>query len=110
MNKVITLKRKKDFNETIKEGKKVISKKYVIYYKENNVIKNSKIGIAVSKKIQKLAVNRNKTKRQIRNMLNEYSLTKKNFLIVIIVRPNYFMDTNFSDNKKELLNNLKNIN
>lgn len=88
MKRQYRLKKKQEFQDVIKNGKKIATDLFVIYYKEYDEINNSEVGISVSKKIEKLAVNRNKIKRQIKSFLKKYDYSKK-YKIVIIVRKKY---------------------
>ena len=67
MNKETTIKENKTFNILYKYGKSVVTKYFVIYYKENKISK-SRLGITVSKKIG-TSVKRNRAKRLIRESI-----------------------------------------
>jgi len=60
-----------DFDLVFRQGRRIRGQSFgliVLFSKDKN--EPSKIGIVVAKKICKLAVNRNKLKRQIRNTIN----------------------------------------
>ncbi len=79
-----TVKKNVDFNNMINNGKVLKSDFYNIYYADNN-ISFAKFGIAVSKKYGN-AVERNKIKRQIRNIIdNNKNLFSKNKNYIIMV-------------------------
>lgn len=69
--KINRLKKKKDFERVLKEGKgySLISGKLYIKIIENN-LKNSRFGFIVSRKFSKKAVIRNRAKRKLRELIN----------------------------------------
>lgn len=88
MKKKNIVKENKDFSRIINNGKRYWNDTYSIYYDKNN-FNDYRIGISVSKKIGN-AVNRNKIKRQIRNIADKYkNIYQKNKDYIIIVRKNY---------------------
>jgi ribonuclease P protein component len=111
MKKQYRLKKKQQFQDVIKNGKKITSDLYIIYYKDYSEIENTEIGISVSKKIEKLAVKRNKIKRQIKSFFTDYKEWDKKIRIVIIVRNNYKKESNKSIKgvKDKLFNSLNKI-
>ena len=84
MKKYEIVKENKDFDDIIKNGKYLKSKYYSIYYKENN-LGLAKFGIAVSKKFGN-AVERNKVKRQLRSLIDQYKkmFSKSNYYIIMV--------------------------
>ena len=85
MKKKFIVKNNRDFDKIIKTGKRLKNKHYIIYYKENNLNYN-RFGISVSKKLGN-AVFRNKYKRKIRSIVDNYQKTiENNFDYVIIMR------------------------
>ena len=85
MKKKFIVKNNRDFDKIIKTGKRLKNKHYIIYYKENNLDYN-RFGISVSKKLGN-AVFRNKYKRKIRSIVDNYRKTiENNFDYVIIMR------------------------
>ena len=68
MKKEYRIKKNEDFQEIIKNRNSIANKKYVIYYKKNNL--HLRVGISVSKKLGH-AVIRNRTKRQVRMMVQD---------------------------------------
>ena len=92
---------KKEFDFTFKKGQKRFSKNFMIIKLENQ--NSKKISTTISKKKCKLAVERNKTRRIIYNILKEnFQKIPKNFwAILIAVRPILKID---KDNlQKEIL-------
>lgn len=87
MKKALIVKKQEDFNRIIKCGKCKKNKNFVIYYEENS-LGYDKFGISVGKKIGK-AVVRNKYKRKIRSIIDEYKKVYQNSRnYIIILRKN----------------------
>lgn len=84
MKKINVVKSNEEFNDVIKTGKCLKNKYFVLYLKQNNLGKY-RFGITVPKKVCN-AVNRNKLKRKVRNILdnnkNLYSNSKDYIIIV----------------------------
>ena len=84
MKKINVVKSNEDFNDILKTGRYVKNRYFVIHYKNNNLNKY-RFGISVGKKVCN-AVNRNKLKRKVRNILdnhkNLYSNSKDYIIIV----------------------------
>jgi len=71
LDKKNCLKKKKDFQKVIKQGKK-IEKDFLVLKFSENIIKNvSRIGFVVSQKISKKAHLRNKIKRRLREIIKD---------------------------------------
>ncbi len=68
-----------EFQEVFKKGKRYFFKNFLFIIYQNN--KNFKAGISIPKKEFKLAIQRNKIKRQIHYLLKE-NLFKKNHIII----------------------------
>lgn len=106
------VKKSHDFQRIIKE-KKIISNDFFIFfysfsnncYRKNNLNHSLKVGISIPKKIVKKSYERNKYKRQIKNIIIDIAkktkLTEKanNCKIVVIIKKNY-INKEF-DKKKE---------
>lgn len=84
MKKKYIVKKQQDFNNLIKSGKKIYSKYFVIYYKDNN-INHSRYGISVGTKLGN-AVFRNNHKRKIRMIIDQniYIKEKKKDFIILL--------------------------
>ncbi len=84
MKKINVVKSNEEFNLVMKKGKCIKNKYFVLYMMKNNLDKY-RFGISVGKKVCN-AVNRNKLKRQVRNILdyhkNLYSKSKDYIIIV----------------------------
>src|SRR6185437_11264156 len=92
------------------KGQKIVSPSFVIFSVANN-LSNCQFGISTPKKLVKKAVDRNRLKRQIRDMLishlkrhHDSCQTDDNHFhcnLVIIIRYTY-LENNFSTNQKNL--------
>ena len=85
LKKLYIVKNARDFEDIIKTGKRSKNKSFIIYYNENKLPYN-RYGISVGKKLGN-AVYRNKYKRKIRAIVDNY---KKNYInhkdYIIILR------------------------
>lgn len=84
MRKLYIVKNNYQFEEIIKKGKCKKNKYYVIY-SEDNKLPYSRFGISVSKKLGN-AVFRNKYKRKIRSIIDNYRklyINSKDYIIII---------------------------
>ncbi len=86
MKKVNRLLKNRDFTKIIKNGNKYHTQSLSFYYTKNQ--NNFRIGVTISKKVSKLAVIRNKIKRQIIAILDNHYDKNEKLDIVIIVKPN----------------------
>lgn len=108
LKKLHRLKKKKDFDIVFKNGKSKFSKILGIKIFSNN-LDESRFGIIVSKKVSKKAVERNKIKRQIREILRlSLSEIKPGYDIIVIVSPN-IMGSTYDKIKDSLFFCLKKI-
>ncbi len=98
MKKEYRIKKNEDFQSIIRSKQSVANKKYVVYYRRND--QHLRVGISVGKKIGH-AVVRNKTKRQVRMMIQEIFDKNKKMDFIVIVRP-YFLLSSYENNKKYL--------
>ncbi len=100
MNKQLRLLKKKDFDLVFKAKSKVASKDFIIYRKPNN-LGHARIGISISKKSFRLAVDRNLIKRQVRSMCQNANVFDSNYDIILIIKPQY-KSKQFDLNNQEL--------
>ena len=103
MKKINVVKNNQEFNEIIKVGKCLKNKYFVLYYRNNN-LNLYRFGISVPKKVCN-AVNRNKLKRKVRNIVdNSKNLYSKQKDYIIIVRKSCLNEeySVLEDNLKEL--------
>ena len=83
IKRIETIKDKRIFNDIIKNASYKKNNYYIIYYKDKE-IKKTEIGVAISKKYGK-AYERNKIKRQTRNIIDEYKNLFSNTKYYIIM-------------------------
>ena len=84
MKKLYIVKYKRDFDRIINLNNSIKSK-YLVIYSENNDKKYDCFGISVGKKLGN-SVYRNKKKRQIRKIIDEYRKdynNHKNYIIIL---------------------------
>ena len=84
MRKLYIVKTKQDFEKIIKDGKCKKNKYFVIHYKDNN-LPYDRYGISVSKKLGN-AVFRNKYKRKLRSIIDNYKklyINNKDYIIIL---------------------------
>jgi len=99
MKKKNTIKKKDEFTQIIR-AKNYINEKTLSFYYYPRKELESRVGITVTKKLGN-AVERNRAKRQLREMVDMLFDWQEDFDTVIIVREN-FKEHSFLDNKKEL--------
>jgi len=104
------LRKNWQFQEIIMKGQKIVNPSFVVFSVANN-FNNCQFGISTPKKLIKKAVDRNRFKRQVRDMLISY--LKKNsdscqisdnhlhYNFVIIIRYPY-LENDFQVNQKNL--------
>ena len=83
MKKLYVVKHQQDFDRIIKLNNKKVSS-YFIVYSEDNDKKYDCYGISVSKKIGN-AVDRNKMKRRIRKIIDDYKKDYNSFFYSIFI-------------------------
>jgi len=71
LDKKNCLKKKKDFQKVIKQGKKIEKDFLVLKLSENSLKDVSRIGFVVSQRISKKAFLRNKIKRRLREIVKD---------------------------------------
>ena len=95
MKKKYRLKRNEEISSLVKQNKKKKSKSFIVYYQDNEY-DYSRICISVSKKLGN-AVERNKIKRQVREMVKKCFSFQINKDYLIVVRKVYD-EHNFQEN------------
>lgn len=99
MKKENRIKDSLEFQAIINNRRFFTSRNFVVYIKDK-IEDNTRIGISVPKRLGN-AVLRNKTKRQVREMLRKFYNANMPYDYVIIVRNDYF-NNSFKDNLKDL--------
>ena len=108
MNKKYIVKEKRDFDNIIKNGKKIKNYNFIVFYSKNKEIFN-KYGITVPKKVGKAHI-RNKLKRRVRAILINYKKPYENNYNCIIIIRNSCLNLTFSElsnSLEKLLNEIK---
>jgi len=103
MKKREIVKKSTDYNNIIQNGKKVDNLYFALFYFPGNNLEEAKFGFAISKKIT-TAVQRNKLKRQIKEIIdkNKFLFPKgQNYIIMIKKR---LLTLKYFEIEKELLN------
>lgn len=100
MRKLYIVKTTRQFDDIIKTGKCYKNKYFVIYNKDNN-LKYDRFGISVTKKLGN-AVFRNKYKRIIRSIIDNYKKLYINNKDYIIILRKDAIDCDYELLKKEL--------
>lgn len=108
MDKLHTVKKSKEFSKIIHSGVFFKNRSYVIYYKDNG-LDNYRFGISVSKKLGN-AVARNKSKRQLRYIIDKYKKNYQNGTDYIIIIKNGFIDLDFESKEKDFVYLINKIN
>ena len=102
MKKKFIVKYARDFENIIKTGNCKKNRYFVIHYKKNN-LPYDKFGISVSKKLGN-AVFRNKYKRKIRTIVDNYKKEYLNNKDYIIILRKEALSRSFKDLNQEFLN------
>lgn len=106
------LKKKKEFEAVFKGGRTLKGKSVFLRYLVNGTDK-TKIGFVVSKKISKLAVERNKVKRRMREIVRFNKKNVRDGLSIIIIALPRIKEMKYEEiredlgnllNKEELIN------
>lgn len=99
MQRKCIIKKKSEFNLIFKKGKMSKSTFLIVktLYPKNN---DWRIGISIPKKSFKLAVVRNKIKRQLKNIISSIGFINGDHLI--IVKKNYDCKNDFNEFKKDI--------
>ncbi|MBQ9019527.1 MAG: ribonuclease P protein component [Bacilli bacterium] len=100
MRKLYIVKNNRDFENIISTGKCLKNKYFVVHYK-NNELKYDRFGISVSKKLGN-SVFRNKYKRIIRSILDNYKKLYINNEDYIIILRKEAINKDFNILQKEL--------
>ena len=108
MKKEIRIKSNEEFSFLVKNGKRIKTTEFHIYYLTNNKSVN-RFGISVSTKLGN-AVTRNRIKRQLRAIIDDFNKSSTTqTLDIIVVAKQGFLNNTFKINHELLLNSLKEI-
>ncbi len=108
MKKKFIIKKHDDFTRIIRTGKYIKTNYFILYNKVNDE-NNYRFGISVSKKVGN-AVLRNKIKRHMRMIINDYKNNyQKNMDYIIIIRCNY-VEATYSEIKTAFENAIDRVN
>lgn len=105
MKKEYRIKSNLDFSSIIKSGKRLKFKEYNLYYIDS-ILEHYRFGISVSTKLGN-AVKRNRIKRQVRSMIDDF--TKNHFVkldVIVVVKEGY-LNNDYQTNKSVLVKNLE---
>lgn len=108
MRKLYVVKNARDFEKIIKTGKLAKNNSFIIYYSDNDLPYN-RYGISVGKKLGN-AVYRNKYKRKIRAIIDNYKKNYINHQDYIIILRGSAKDKEYHDLEKDyiaLINNIR---
>lgn len=99
MRKLYIVKKSSDFDNIINNCSFKKSGSFVIYYRDND-LKYDRFGISVGKKIGN-AVTRNKYKRKVRAIIDNYKKSYNNQRDYIIILRRSALDKSYEDLNKE---------
>lgn len=106
MKRELRVKNPRDFQRIMQRRRFKNSKSFSVYIDTKKEI-SPRFGISVPKKLGG-AVLRNKTKRQVRSMVQEIGVFESDYDYIIMVRKSYF-ETSFEENRKDLEKLLKTV-
>jgi ribonuclease P protein component len=99
------LNKTKDFQKVLKFGERIYGNLLLIRCIRNTDA--NKLGVIVSTKVSKLAVERNRTKRLIRDVIEREIFGKyKNFYLVVVAKKE-ILETDYDQIKNDILSVLK---
>ena len=107
MRKLYIVKNQRDFDRIIKNGRYRKNNSYVIYYEKND-LPYDRFGISVGKKIGN-AVNRNKYKRKLRAIIDNYKKLYVNSQDYIIILRGIAKEKEYKELENEFLQLMDNI-
>lgn len=102
MKKINIVRKNTDFNNIIKVGKKLKNNLFYMYF-INNDLKFNRYGIAVSTKIGN-AVNRNKYKRQIKDIIDKMNIQISNNCDIIFIARTNIKESSYDAIKNSICN------
>lgn len=102
MKKLNIIKKESEINDIIKNGSRIYNKYYYIYNKVNDNNKYYRFCICVSKKLGN-AVERNKNKRQVKDIIDKSNLSFKRNLDYVIILRKEITSLTYEEKREELL-------
>ena len=106
MKKIDIIKSSDEYTEIINNGKTRKNKYYSLFYRNNN--NNNRYGITIPKKLGN-AVLRNKTKRRVKNIIDQNKNTIQNSYDYVIIVKKGILELTYLEMEKELLKLMKSI-
>ena len=107
MNKRFRIKKNEEFSRIISYRHSKAGRVFIVYYNDRKE-EQARVGISVSKKLGN-AVERNKIKRQVREMARALlDFESCRYDLIIIVR-NAYLQQSFQENKNDLEKMLKQV-
>tara|TARA_B100000686_G_scaffold197069_1_gene203922 strand:+ start:351 stop:692 length:342 start_codon:yes stop_codon:yes gene_type:complete len=110
-SKIVSLSKNEDF-KSILEGKRITNKYLTIFFRKLSDKDNKKLNISfVTKKKIGNAVNRNKIKRRLRNIMND-SIKKININLnycYLLIAKNSILNNPYENIKQTLINEFRKI-
>lgn len=106
MKKIDIIKSSDEYTEIINNGKTIKNKYYSLFYRKNN--NSNRYGITIPKKLG-IAVLRNKTKRRVKNIIDQNKNTIQNGYDYVIIVKKGILELTYLDMEKELLKLIKSI-
>ena len=106
MKKIDIIKSSDEYTEIINKGKTKKNKYYSIFYRNNN--KSNRYGITIPKKLG-IAVLRNKTKRRVKNIIDQNKNTIQNSYDYVIIVKKGVLELTYIEMEKELLKLMQSI-
>ena len=103
MNQKYILKKNEEVVLVIKAGVKKVCDHIIIYNKDNKLT-NSRFCVSVSKKIGN-AVERNRLKRQVKDIIMKNMVTKNKDYVIIL--SSSFKELSFEEKKQEILKGIE---
>ena len=100
MKKQYRIKKSEDIEQVLKKKNSVGNKNYIIYIMKNSEAKNFRLAMSVSKKLGN-AVFRNKYKRKIRAIVDNYKKNYVNNKDCIIILKRCAQDSTFEELSKD---------
>ena len=106
MKKINIIKSSDEYTEIINKGKTKKNKYYSIFYRNNK--SSNRYGITIPKKLG-IAVLRNKTKRRVKNIIDQNKNTIQNGYDYVIIVKKGVLELTYIEMEKELLKLMQSI-